>query len=132
MLASGGFARFLGSAKASALLIWLPGALLLSSCGGGGGGAGGGGITDQPNCPPGQARNSDGGGCLILQYWSQLQDHQYVTGAESPHQQAFAAAGFTDPGALVDRSGDAHLFDGGDHGQSLRDLIFRIGIPDSH
>ena len=67
-----------------------------------------------------------------MQYWSQLQDHQYVTGAESPTQQAFAAAGFTDPGALVDRSGDAHLFDGGDHGQSLRDLIFRIGIPDSH
>ena len=81
-------------------------------------------------CPAGTAAAADRGSCAPVAYWSDIQGHSYLPGNESAHQKAFEAIGFA--GDIVDRSDDAHIVDGGAHGQNSRDLLFRIGVPDAN
>ena len=93
------------------------------------------GMCQALSCPAGTvASAADDGTCTPIAYWSEIQGHVYLDtpSRKSPHQMAFEAAGFAAGGSIADRSGDAHLVDGGDHGSAIRDLIFRIGIPDAH
>ena len=80
-------------------------------------------------CPAGTEASADGENCTPVVYWSDIRNHSYQPGNKSAHQKAFEAAGFAAGGSIVDRSDDAYLIDGGEHGKSIQDLILRIGIP---
>ena len=65
---------------------------------------------------PGQVLDESDNSCGSP-YWNRLQSHQYVSGVESPQQQAFQAAG-AGTGSAVG-TGRAYLIDGGEQGRRV-------------
>ena len=130
-------------------------ALALSACGGGGGGGGGAFVSPSPPsppspptcssnelligstcvtkkvCPAGQVLDETNNTCSNRIYWSQLQSHEYVSGVDSPHQQAFSAAEIASK--AVDRSSDAHILHAGASSQArnISDFLARLGAAGS-
>ena len=80
-------------------------------------------------CPVGTSAVGDE--CVPLSYWSEMQSHMYVSGTESPLQEAFRVAGI---GALTtDRSSQAHLLHSGtaSQGEETVDFLAGVGVASS-